>query len=134
MLRAALSPFTFHLSPIPTLSLLTNHFSLFTAALAAYRCASSIPSLHSHEPLRPRTRQRISNKVRSYNWRLYNSQKETIDTSASTRGELPVTVGLMPEPKIRLQVNVAVATEAEGRRVGEDFQVAVCTGVVEQAF
>ena len=67
--------------------------------------------------------------------RLYNSHKETIDTSASTRAELPVrTVGLMPEPKIRLQVNVAVATEAEGARVGEDFQVAVCTGVVEQAF
>jgi hypothetical protein len=43
-------------------------------------------------------------------------------------------VGLMPEPEIRLQVNVAVATEAEGARVGEDFQVAVCTGVVEQAF
>ena len=43
-------------------------------------------------------------------------------------------VGLMHEPKIRLQVNIAVATEAEGARVGEDFQVAVCTGVVEQAF
>jgi hypothetical protein len=44
------------------------------------------------------------------------------------------TVGLMPEPKIRLQVNVAVAAEAKGGRVGEGFQVAVCTGVVEQAF
>ena len=89
--------------------------------------------MHSHEPLR--TRQRISNKVRSYNWRLDNSHKETIDTSASTRAELPVrTVGLMREPKIRLQVNVAVAGEAEGARVGEGFQVAVCTGVVEQAF
>ena len=43
-------------------------------------------------------------------------------------------VSLMPEPKIRLQVNVAVATEAEGARVGEDFQVAICTGVIEQAF
>jgi hypothetical protein len=42
--------------------------------------------------------------------------------------------GLMLEPKIRLQVNVAVAAEAEGGRVGEGFQVAVCTGVVEQAF
>ena len=42
--------------------------------------------------------------------------------------------GLMPEPKIRLQVNVAVAAEAEGGRVGEGVQVAVCTGVVEQAF
>jgi hypothetical protein len=42
--------------------------------------------------------------------------------------------GLMPEPKIRLQVNVAVAAEAEGGRVGEGFQVAVGTGVVEQAF
>lgn len=41
---------------------------------------------------------------------------------------------LMPESKIRLQVNVAVAAEAEGGRVGEGFQVAVCTGVVEQAF
>jgi hypothetical protein len=67
--------------------------------------------------------------------RLYNSPKETIDTSASTRAELPVrTVGLMPEPKIRLQVNVAVAAEAEGARVREGFQVAVCTGVVEEAF
>ena len=36
--------------------------------------------------------------------------------------------------KIRLQVNVAVPAEAEGGRVGEDFQVAVCTDVVEQAF
>ena len=44
------------------------------------------------------------------------------------------TAGLMPKPKIRLQVNVAVAAEAEGGRVGEDFQVAVCTGVAEQAF
>ena len=43
-------------------------------------------------------------------------------------------VGLMPEPKIRLEVNVAVAAEAEGGRVGEGFQFAVCTGVVEQAF
>jgi hypothetical protein len=43
-------------------------------------------------------------------------------------------VGLMPESKIRLQVNAAVAAEAEGGRVGEGFQVAVCTGVVEQAF
>jgi hypothetical protein len=43
-------------------------------------------------------------------------------------------VGLVPEPKIRVQVKIAVATEAEGARVGEDFQVAVCTGVVEQAF
>ena len=44
------------------------------------------------------------------------------------------TVGLMPEPKIRLQVNVAVAAEAEGARVGEGFHVAVCTGVIEEAF
>jgi hypothetical protein len=44
------------------------------------------------------------------------------------------TVGLMLEPKIRLQVNVPVAAEAKGGRVGEGFQVAVCTGVVEQAF
>ncbi len=44
------------------------------------------------------------------------------------------TVGLMPGPKIRLQVNVAVAAEAKGGRVGEGFQVAVCTGLVEQAF
>ena len=44
------------------------------------------------------------------------------------------TVGLMPKLKIRLQVNVAVAAEAKGRWVGEGFQVAVCTGVVEQAF
>ena len=36
--------------------------------------------------------------------------------------------------KIGLQVNVAVAAEAKGGRVGEGFQVAVCTGVVEQAF
>ena len=35
LLRAGLSPFTFHLSPIPNLSLLTSHFSLLTAALAA---------------------------------------------------------------------------------------------------
>ena len=40
----------------------------------------------------------------------------------------------MPKPKIRLQVNVAVAAEAEGGRAGKDFQVAVCTGVVEEAF
>src|SRR5215468_6397971 len=44
------------------------------------------------------------------------------------------TVGLMFKLKIRLQVNVAFAAEAEGGRGGEDFQVAVCTGVVEQAF
>ena len=43
-------------------------------------------------------------------------------------------MGLMPEPKMRLQVNVAGAAEAKGGRVGEGFQVAVCTGVVEQAF
>ena len=41
---------------------------------------------------------------------------------------------LMPEPKIRLQVNVAIAAEAEGQWAGEGFQVAVCTGVVEQTF
>ena len=41
---------------------------------------------------------------------------------------------LMSERKIRLQVNVAIAAEAEGGRFGEGFQVAVCTGVVEQAF
>ena len=36
--------------------------------------------------------------------------------------------------EIRLQVNVAVAAEAKWGRVGEGFQVGVCTGVVEQAF
>ena len=35
LLRAGLSPFTFHLSPILNLSLLTNHFSPITAAAAA---------------------------------------------------------------------------------------------------
>lgn len=85
-------------------------------------------------PLSPKENSVLLSRQR-YNWRLYISHKETIDTSASTRAELPVrTVGLMPEPKIRLQVNVAVAAEAEGARVGEGFQVAVCTGVVEEAF
>ena len=41
-------------------------------------------------------------------------------------------MGLMFKLKIRLQVNVAVAAEAKGGRVGEDLQVAVCRGVVEQ--
>lgn len=84
-------------------------------------------------PLSPKENSALLSRQR-YNWRLYNLHKETIDTSASTSAELPATVALMSEPKIRLQVNVAVGTEAEGRRVGEDFQVAVCTGAVEQAF
>jgi hypothetical protein len=56
MLRTGLSPFTFHLSPIP--QPITSHLPVrhspapagrrrITATLPAYRCASRISSLHS---------------------------------------------------------------------------------------
>ena len=52
--RFACSGRALHLSPFTNpllLSLLTNHFSLLTAASAAQQCASRISSLHSHQAL-----------------------------------------------------------------------------------